>query len=297
MTTDYEALDQSIIDALRRDVEHDAGASAARRRVALRLAASTGVLGLGTSVSATTQAAATAAVATGSAPAVAASSAGLAGATLAGLAKVFAVGLGLGGSVGVGLHVASGAGSSSTPRDAAAGGPSAAVSLARPSPLVQPELPADPAREMPPNASEPNGSPSSNRWPPPERSARPRANPQPELPMPLPPPDDVKTGLAEQQALLDDARAALRRGDAGAALETIRRHVARFPSTAFEEERRAVVIRASLLLGKRSEAHADFERFVAAFPKSLLLPSLRAALSNEGSVTGSHPSSQTLVRE
>jgi hypothetical protein len=82
-------------------------------------------------------------------------------------------------------------------------------------------------------------------------------------------------GLSEQQALLDEARGALRRGDPNRALDAARAHRERFPDTAFEEERRAVRIRALLSLGREPEARAELSLFEAAFPKSLLLPSLQ----------------------
>jgi hypothetical protein len=122
--------------------------------------------------------------------------------------------------------------------------------------------------------------------------AEPRTNPSPELPSAT----ATATGLAAQQALLDDARAALRRGDGGGALAALARHTAQFPSTVFEEEREAVEIKALVLTGNASEARARTERFAARFPKSLLTPSLRATTGAERSadfVTDPAASSQT----
>jgi hypothetical protein len=81
--------------------------------------------------------------------------------------------------------------------------------------------------------------------------------------------------LAEQQALLDQARAALGNGDGAAALEAVRAHAARFPESVLTEEREAIAVKALASLGRRTEAHARLELFESRFPRSPLLPSLR----------------------
>jgi hypothetical protein len=81
--------------------------------------------------------------------------------------------------------------------------------------------------------------------------------------------------LAEQQALLDQARAALGNGDGPAALEAVRAHTARFPESVLAEERAAIGIKALAHLGRRAEARTRLELFENRFPRSPLLPSLR----------------------
>jgi hypothetical protein len=296
MTTDYEALDRAIIDVLRADAEREPPPAAARQRVAIRLAASSGVLGLGASVAGATTVAAVAGAAPSAVPVGAASTAALAGATLTGLVKTFAVGLGLGASVGLGLHAATGSATQAAPPTETLASPAGASVPAVRSNRARDESRARPTHEPATNSSA--VSPAASVEPPrPGAVARAHVNPHPELPETSPPPAEPSSGLAEQQALLDEARGALARGEAKRALDAIQRHVARFPGTAFEEERRAVVIRALLLLGRSTEARAETERFAARFPSSLLLPSLRATLSSEDRVTGSHPSSQISVGE
>jgi len=86
-------------------------------------------------------------------------------------------------------------------------------------------------------------------------------------------------GLAEQQALLDEARSALARGDDGAALRAVELHARRFPDSVMIEEREALAIKALVGKEKFSEARSRGERFRARFPRSLLLSSLEETLA------------------
>lgn len=92
---------------------------------------------------------------------------------------------------------------------------------------------------------------------------------------PVESPSTSPANLAEQQALLDQARAALGNGDGPAALEAVRAHAARFPESVLTEEREAIDIKALAHLGRRAEARARLELFESRFPRSPLLPSLR----------------------
>lgn len=298
MTLDQAALDREIIDVLRDDARA-ALPPELDERVASRLAASAGIFGLSTAVTAGSQAAAAAASATTASATTATTTAASAAAvasvpavkllTLGSLAKTLAFGMALGSTVGLGLHVSfqhlAKPVAPARPAALVAPAPSAAAT-AKPSPRSGVAL-------EPPSGDEP----VSERLPEPPRASRdePRANPSPELPGETSP--VLGAGLAAQQALLDDARAALRGGDGQGALAAIRRHTAQFPSTAFAEEREAVAIKALVLIGHASEARARTERFDARFPKSLLTPSLRAALDGKrgvaDSVTGPAASSQT----
>ncbi len=83
-----------------------------------------------------------------------------------------------------------------------------------------------------------------------------------------------------EHAILDEARNALGRGDAAAALAAIERHQARYPNGALGEEREVLAIRALAAAGRTNDAHARAARFKARYPKSLFLPSVEQALGN-----------------
>jgi hypothetical protein len=254
-------MERAIIDALRGDAQAPVPPER-RRRVASRLASGAGILGLATSVAGATHAA------------VAGGSPVVTGVTLLGLTKTLLVGMGLGAGAGLGLYATfrSSAPVSSTvvaPPVAPAArapstsgpGPTPAVAAAEPvEPVPPPDEPAAPERAAP-------SAPGM------------RANPSPELPRDAAP--ERTRSLAEQQALLDDARAALRRGDGTAALTALRSHIARFPQTVFDEERHAVAIKALVLVGQLDAARQRETAFERRFPASLLTPSLRAAVGTK----------------
>ena len=87
-------------------------------------------------------------------------------------------------------------------------------------------------------------------------------------------------GLAEQLALLETARNAIRQRDAAGAMRALDSHRAQFPSSALAEEREALTIRALAIANRTSEAKSRLARFETAFPGSLLLPSLMKTLEN-----------------
>lgn len=87
-------------------------------------------------------------------------------------------------------------------------------------------------------------------------------------------------GLAEQLALLETARTALRQHDAAAALRALQEHAAKFPKSLLAEEREALTIRALLMSNRVPEAQSRLARFEQTYPGSLLLPTLRGALDN-----------------
>jgi hypothetical protein len=301
MTSDFEGLDGEIIELLKRDAMARRAPEGARERVAVRLV-SAGAVGLGASV-AGTQALATTSLGSGAA---ASASGVMAGTTLAGIAKTFILGLGLGASVGVGLHIASnGVSRVAAPHEVtrvAERGSEPRVSevaprAARPGspPLADMASAAALAQQEPFTPAAKRTNPDAARV----RSASQAAlsvNPAPELPL-APPVASSPLGLAEQQRLLERARAALGAGDARAALGFIREHRAQFPSTAFEEERSFLAIKALVALGRTSEARAQASAFEARFPSSLLLQSLRSALAAteraSDSVTGSLAATQS----
>ncbi|HYP98132.1 MAG TPA: hypothetical protein VER96_05630 [Polyangiaceae bacterium] len=86
---------------------------------------------------------------------------------------------------------------------------------------------------------------------------------------------DRLASLAEQQALLDVARAAFARSDYSGALQTLATHAARFPKSVLAEEREALQIKALAASDRLQEARALATRFQARHPQSLLLPSIK----------------------
>jgi len=86
--------------------------------------------------------------------------------------------------------------------------------------------------------------------------------------------------LGEQQALLDQARAALGKGDGPGALELLKTHSHRFPKSVLTEERAALTIKSLVKTGRTVDARARLEAFESRFPRSPLLPSLRATTAN-----------------
>jgi hypothetical protein len=269
-----DELDQALIDELRRERQRETVQPAVRQRVAVRVATATGILGLGTSVAGTTQAAAVASGAT-LGTTVAVGSTAPAALTALALAKMLVIGMGLGASVGLGAHVASGG----WPREASsARPPERTVLAAHDERVVRRTPPALTAPGPVTEVAEPSVAvpthPAGERSP---ASASREANTNPVPELPSTPPSGSDQSLTAQQALLDQARGALRRGDGAAALGAIRQHLARFPRTAFEEERETLAIKALLLVGSVSEAQGRLDAFAAAHPRSLLLPSLRSA--------------------
>lgn len=75
--------------------------------------------------------------------------------------------------------------------------------------------------------------------------------------------------LAQEQALVDTARAALARGRAADALRAADEHAARFPSGKLAEERENLAIQALAFAGRRDEALARAARFHKRYPASL----------------------------
>ena len=86
---------------------------------------------------------------------------------------------------------------------------------------------------------------------------------------------DRLASLAEQQALLDVARAAFAGSDYPATLKTLAAHSARFPKSVLAEEREGLQIKALAASGRMPQARALAARFQARHPQSLLLPSIK----------------------
>jgi hypothetical protein len=94
-----------------------------------------------------------------------------------------------------------------------------------------------------------------------------------------PAPVHQENALAEELAILDAAREALRGARHQDALEHAGRHQARFPSGRLAEEREAIAIRSLAGLRRWDEARRRAEAFRSRFPDSLLMPVVDAALA------------------
>lgn len=85
-------------------------------------------------------------------------------------------------------------------------------------------------------------------------------------------------GLAAERALLDVARSALARGEAGEALAAADRHAREYPDGVLAEEREAIAIKALVALGRRDEARARLRELERKHPNSLVLRAVKSAV-------------------
>jgi hypothetical protein len=85
-------------------------------------------------------------------------------------------------------------------------------------------------------------------------------------------------GLAAERGLLDGARGALARGEAGEALAAAERHAHDYPDGVLVEEREALSIKALVALGRRDEAQARARAFEQRFPNGLMLHAVKGAV-------------------
>jgi hypothetical protein len=84
--------------------------------------------------------------------------------------------------------------------------------------------------------------------------------------------------LAAERRLLEEARAALARGDGRSALAAADRHARTFPAGQLAEERESVRVRALVASGRLDEARARAERFRRRYPQSIFLPAIASTL-------------------
>lgn len=145
--------------------------------------------------------------------------------------------------------------------------PPPAVSAApdRPEPLP---ISTAPVRAAPPPTAVVSAEPSS------EPSARPVVvEPHPiaaTAPAPSVEPALRESMLREESRMVADARAALRRGDAGGALSMLEQIRAKFPGGVLVQEREALSIEALARSGRKADAAARAAAFVKAYPTSPL---------------------------
>jgi hypothetical protein len=89
------------------------------------------------------------------------------------------------------------------------------------------------------------------------------------------------TSLAEEQRLLDTARAAIARQAFGAALTALAEHEIRYPGGKLAEERELLYVQALAGAGDTEKARARAAAFAEKFPGSIFLPAVRAASSTK----------------
>jgi hypothetical protein len=77
--------------------------------------------------------------------------------------------------------------------------------------------------------------------------------------------------------LLEDADAALRRGDGAGALVKLNEHASKFPGGALRQEREGMTVVALCQAGRQAEGRAAAERFLSRSSKSALASRIRAA--------------------
>lgn len=85
-------------------------------------------------------------------------------------------------------------------------------------------------------------------------------------------------GLAAERALLDIARSALARGEAGEAITATSRHSREYPDGALVEEREAIAVKALVALGRKDEARTRVRALEQRFPTGLSVGAAKAAV-------------------
>lgn len=147
-----------------------------------------------------------------------------------------------------------------------------------------------PRPEPPPPPPEPEGEPPAA--PGPEHTTRRVSRPEVVVETHAPPhaepaiapstaetsPEQRAAALRGERAVLDEARAAVARGDGGAALVALEAHRAQFSQGALVEEREALLVLTLARLGRLEEARAKARAFQDSFPTSLMLPAVENAV-------------------
>src|SRR5439155_5708605 len=86
------------------------------------------------------------------------------------------------------------------------------------------------------------------------------------------PPAPSTDSLAEERALLEQARAAIGRRDAALPEAPLRAHEAKFPSGQLAEEREALYVQVLAMKGEAAAASSRAAEFRARWPNSILPP-------------------------
>lgn len=90
--------------------------------------------------------------------------------------------------------------------------------------------------------------------------------------------EDPAATLAAELRLLRTARAAMQQGDGAAAMAQLNEHATRHAAGHLAEEREALAVQALAQLGRMADAQGRAHRFEDRYPRSLMLPAVRAAL-------------------
>ena len=148
--------------------------------------------------------------------------------------------------------------------------PASPVTLPAPAPApvqVPPVAALQPAPEAAPKAAP---APATT-------TAAKRTNRRTRIPLRTPGTAPANTSVVERN-LLEHARTALSRGEAGAALRALQQHRKRYPRGTLAEERAALMVVALADLGHGKRARAAARAFKKRHPQSLLLPLVNDAL-------------------
>lgn len=146
---------------------------------------------------------------------------------------------------------------------------------------------AAPKREAPENMIVEPGQdaglpprPDANAPEEPADAAPPEAKPD-KVDKPRPPkdPDTRDRKLAEERALIERARAAIRQRDAKTALRHLKEHTSSHPKGRLAEERDALRIQALVLDHSYTKAKAETNAFRERYPQSVFLPVVNQAMS------------------
>ena len=110
--------------------------------------------------------------------------------------------------------------------------------------------------------------------------------PPPAVVVPIPAPvaqpvPSVVGNLQEEQALVEQARAALSRGNPADAIAALEEHRAKFPSGQLAENREALGVLALAAEGKTDEAERKAAQFREKWPRSVLMPVVDQATSKK----------------
>lgn len=88
------------------------------------------------------------------------------------------------------------------------------------------------------------------------------------------------TALAGERGILDIAHTALARGQTDGAIAELEKHARLYPKGQLAEEREALWVQALVGAGRYADARARGAQFGRQFPKSMLLPTVRATLES-----------------
>ena len=289
MSDELNPLARAFLDSVQHaDDPSRADFERVRGKVKTRLAAgiAAGIAALTTSraaaATATTKVAAATAAATSVAPAATIATAGT-GAAIAGkIVAVVAVVAAVGGGTSAVVHYAHRA---ATTQPAPAAASITAPVAVRPAPVPRPQ-PVPPAANVAPDVRAAPDTAAAPVVPSPARADVPRA---PSSPAAAPgAPAAAATGvvttssLDAEIALIRDARAALRGGDAARSLALLDEHDRRFPGGALSEDCAAERIYALCALGNADAARAAAARFLADHPYSPHAASVRTSCGGAG---------------